>query len=151
MSLALESARNRSSEMECALSQPRPRQSIKKTPRILLADDQEIVLQAVSKLLGTDFEVVGLARDGVTFLEMAERTKPDACIVDISMPLMGGIEASRRLLKRNPKARIIFLTVHDEPVYREEAFALGALGYVLKQSVGKDLIHALLSVLSGLP
>jgi DNA-binding NarL/FixJ family response regulator len=55
------------------------------------------------------------------------------------------------LLKRNPKARIIFLTVHDVPLYREEAFALGALGYVLKQSVGKDLIPALLSVLSGLP
>lgn len=106
---------------------------------------------AVSKLLGTDFEVVGLARDGVTFLEMAERKKPDACIVDISMPLMGGIEASRRLLKRNRKARIVFLTVHEEPVYREEALALGALGYVLKQSLGKDLIPALRSVLSGLP
>jgi two-component system response regulator DegU len=108
-------------------------------------------LQAVSKLLGPDFEMVGLARDGITFLEMAERTKPDACIVDISMPLMGGVEASRRLLKRNPHARIVFLTVHEELVYREEAFALGALGYVLKRSVGSDLIPALLSVLSGLP
>ncbi len=151
MSLALESVMNRSSEMECTLRQTRSRRSTKKKPRILLADDQEIVLQAVSKLLGSDFEMVGLARDGITFLEMAERTKPDACIVDISMPLMGGVEASRRLLKRNPHARIIFLTVHDELAYREEAFALGALGYVLKGSAGKDLIPALLSVLSGLP
>ncbi len=150
MSLALESVMNRS-EMECALRQPRSPRSAKKKPRILLADDQEIVLQAVSKLLGSDFEVVGLARDGIAFLKMAEQAKPDVCVVDISMPRMGGVEASRRLLKRNPKARIVFLTVHEEPVYREEAFALGALGYVLKRSVGSDLIPALLSVLSGLP
>jgi CheY-like chemotaxis protein len=79
-----------------------------KKPRILLADDQEVVLRAVSKLLAPQFEVVGLAQDGMAFLEMAERTKPDACVVDISMPGMGGVEASRRLLQQDPQARIFF-------------------------------------------
>jgi DNA-binding NarL/FixJ family response regulator len=131
------------------LRQPPSRRPIKKKPRILLADDQEIVLHAVSKLLSSDFEVVGLARDGVSFLKMAKQTKPDACIVDISMPVMGGVEAARRLLKQNPQARIIFLTVHEDPIYREEAFALGALGYVLKRSVAKDLVPAVLNALAG--
>jgi DNA-binding NarL/FixJ family response regulator len=145
------SVMNRSSETERGLRKARSRRSTTKKPRILLADDQKMVLQAVTKLVSGHFEVVGLAQDGVSFLEMARRMKPDACIVDISMPRMGGVEASRRLLKRNPKARIVFLTVHEDPVYRDEAFALGALGYVLKRSVGSDLIPALLSVLSGLP
>jgi DNA-binding NarL/FixJ family response regulator len=114
-----------------------------------LADDHEMVLQMVGKLLAPDFDVVGLTRDGIDFLEMAKRIKPDACVVDISMPLMGGVEASRRLLRRNPKERIVFLTVHEEPIYRDEAFALGALGYVLKRSVGTELIPALRSALAG--
>jgi DNA-binding NarL/FixJ family response regulator len=107
------------------------------------------VLETVSKLLEGDFEVVGMARDGVSFVRMARRTKPDACVVDISMPRLSGIEASKQLLRHNPEARIVLLTVHEEPIYKEEAFALGALGYVLKRSLAQDLVPNLRSALAG--
>jgi DNA-binding NarL/FixJ family response regulator len=147
MSQTLEARHGSQQEKEFPLKKPL-RRSVRKKPRILLADDQEIVLQAVSNLLDTDFEVVGSARDGVSFLEMAERIKFDACVVDISMPGMSGVEASRRLLRHDPKARIVFLTVHEDPIYREEALSLGGLGYVLKGSLAQDLVPTLRSVLA---
>jgi DNA-binding NarL/FixJ family response regulator len=116
---------------------------LRRKPRILLADDYEPILHLVRETLTPQFEVIGLAHDGMEYLEMAQRCYPEACVVDISMPRLSGIEASRLLLEKRPDTRIVFLSVHDEPAYRDAAAKLGARGYVLKHSLNTELIPAL--------
>lgn len=128
---------------------PNDTQKLPCKPRVLLADDCEAFLHLAHEILKRQFEVVALAHDGAEYLELAEKCSPDACVVDISMPCMSGIEASRRLLEKTPGARIVFLTMHDDPAYRDAAVALGARGYVLKRSLDTDLIPALHAALAN--
>ena len=130
---------------------PNDSQKLPRKPRVLLADDCEPFLHMVREMLTQHFEVIALAHDGAEYLEMAEKCSPDACVVDISMPCMSGIEASRRFLEIAPGARIVFLTMYDDPAYRDAAVALGARGYVLKRSLDTDLIPALWNALAGGP
>ena len=85
--------------------------------RVLLADDHMLVLEGLQKILEQEFELVGIARDGYDLLRVASETDPDVILIDISMPLMNGLQAARELRKTVPRAKLIFLTMHDDPDY----------------------------------
>ena len=118
-------------------------------PRLLLADDHTLVLQGIGKLLEEEFELVGTVEDGHALLYAAEQLQPDVILLDISMPLLNGIDACRQLVKSLPKAKVIFLTMHKDVAYVEEALGAGAAGYLLKNSAASELIGAIHAVLSG--
>jgi len=118
-------------------------------PTILIADDESAMLERVRRLLESEFCIVGTAPDGEALLAAAERLKPDLILADISMPVLNGFEAARRLKSASPEARIIFLTVHEEPTVVMEALGIGVKGYVIKRSAAQDLIAAIREVLQG--
>lgn len=120
-----------------------------KKPRILLADDHSLVLEGFRRILEDQCEVVGTAEDGRALLEAASRLKPNVVLLDISMPLLNGIDATRHLKKVSPDVKVIFVTMHADPAYLNEAFKAGASGYLLKRSAGTELIQAIQSVLGG--
>jgi DNA-binding NarL/FixJ family response regulator len=117
--------------------------------RVLLADDNETVLQSVQRLLEAEFEIVGVVKDGQSLVAAARKLKPDVMIVDVFMPGMNGIEAARQLKKRHVKGSIIFLTVHRDLALADEARAIGAMGYVLKTSADRDLVPAIQEARAG--
>ena len=117
--------------------------------RVLLADDHGDMLDTVALLLVSEFDVVGTVTNGKALLSAAERLKPDVVIVDISMPILNGIEAVRRLKESGSQARVVFLTVHESPEYVHAALATGALGYVVKPRLGVDLGAAINAVHAG--
>jgi len=117
--------------------------------QVLIADDNDILLNEVRAMLEHEFDVVGQVGDGEALLEAARRLTPDVLVVDISMPNVSGIEAVRRLRQDGNGARIIFLTVHQDPALVEIAFEAGGIGYVLKTSAGEDLLPAIDEALRG--
>jgi len=117
--------------------------------RVLLADDHEAMLDRVTDLLADDCDVIGTAIDGRQALEAAMELKPDVLVLDISMPVMNGIETARSLKELGAKTRIVFLTVHDDPDYAREALEAGALGYVIKSRITSDLVAAINEVHAG--
>jgi DNA-binding NarL/FixJ family response regulator len=119
------------------------------SPRILLADDQQGILEAVAHLLETEFEIVGVAKNGLGAVEQAVRLDPDVLVLDLSMPIMNGLEAAFFLKGTSCRGRIIFLTVHEDRDFVETAFSAGALGYVLKCHFATDLVPAIQEVLLG--
>ncbi len=116
---------------------------------MLLADDHEGMLDRVARLLATECNVVGTATDGKQALEAALNLKPDVLVLDISMPVMNGIETAHRLKEAGAKARIVFLTVHDDPDFAREALEAGALGYVIKSRIASDLLAAIKEAHAG--
>jgi len=118
--------------------------------RVLLADDHALIRQGLKTLLETrGFQVVGEASDGQETLRAIEKTRPDVAIVDISMPVLNGIDAARELKKSSPRTKIIVLTQHDEDQYVTEALRAGVKGYVLKSQAAHDLVHAIEEVCRG--
>lgn len=120
-----------------------------KKPRVLLADDHTLVLEGFKKLLEERCEVVGVVEDGRSLLEAAERLQPDIITLDISMPLLNGIDAARQLKKIAPDAKLIMVTMHADQAYVRQAFQAGASGYLLKRSAGSELNQAIQAVISG--
>src|SRR6266481_9256370 len=118
-------------------------------PRLLMADDHTLVLEGIRKLLEDEFDLLGTAEDGHALLRAAAQLRPDVILLDISMPLLNGIEACRQLVKLMPKARVIFLTMHTDVVYVEEAFRAGGAGYLLKRSAASELTSAIDAVMHG--
>jgi DNA-binding NarL/FixJ family response regulator len=118
-------------------------------PRILLADDHEGIRREVQRLLEPECEVVGAVPDGCAALRAAEALKPDLVVLAVRMPIMGGIEAARRLRERSPGVRVVFLTMQESPAYVRAALSTGALGYVFKASAHADLGRAIRSALEG--
>ena len=116
---------------------------------ILLADDHKDFLETVARLLQPEFDVLGTVANGKTLISAAERLKPDVVIVDISMPVLNGVEAVRRLKESGTQAQIVFLTVHDSSDYVAAARATGALGYVVKPRLATDLSVAIKEVHAG--
>jgi DNA-binding NarL/FixJ family response regulator len=112
-------------------------------PRVLLADDHTLLLEAFSKLLAEECDVVGTVSNGRALLEAAERLRPDVAVVDISMPLLNGIDAARQLKRVLPEIRIVFLTMNEDPDLAAEAFRAGASGYLLKRSAASELLTAI--------
>jgi two-component system response regulator NreC len=118
--------------------------------RVLLADDHGLIRQGLKSLLeGQGFQVVGEASDGQEVLRAAEKTHPDVAILDIRMPVLNGVDATREMKKSSPKTKIIILTQHDENQYVTEALQAGAKGYVLKSQGAEDLVHAIREVCRG--
>ncbi len=117
--------------------------------RVLLADDHEAMLERAAGLLSAECDVVGTVTDGRQALAAARELKPDVLVLDISMPVMNGIETAYRLKEAGETARVVFLTVHDDGEFAREALAAGALGYVIKQRMASDLVAAIKEVHRG--
>ncbi|MGH9590183.1 MAG: response regulator [Terracidiphilus sp.] len=111
--------------------------------RLLLADDHALMLEGLLRLLSGEFEIAGTVTDGRAVLEEAVRLNPDVVVLDVSMPELNGIEAARRLSTILPSAKIVFVTQQLDPAYVHAAFAVGAMGYVAKQSASKELVEAI--------
>jgi DNA-binding NarL/FixJ family response regulator len=120
-----------------------------KKPRILIADDHTLVLDGLRKILDPECEVVGAVEDGRSLLVAAEELKPDIILLDISMPLLNGVEAARRLRAAAPGVKVIFVTMHADATYVAGAFRAGASGYVLKRCASLELLTAINQVLAG--
>jgi len=117
--------------------------------RVLLADDHAEFLVATARLLGPDYDVVAAVCDGQAVLDEAARLKPDVLVLDISMPVLSGVEAARRLTAAGSAAKIVFLTVNRDVDSVRAALAAGALGYVIKDRLVADLPVALSEALAG--
>ncbi|HTS28237.1 MAG TPA: response regulator transcription factor [Bryobacteraceae bacterium] len=116
--------------------------------RILLADDNPFILRELKQVLGKEFEIVCTVTDGRALLEQYDRLRPEVVVTDISMPLMDGFEAIEQL-RRQAEPKVVFLTVHEEQAFVEEARSLGAMGYVLKRCCPSVLIRAVHSAREG--
>ncbi len=120
-----------------------------KKPRVLMADDHSMILAGLRKLVETECEVVGTVEDGRALVAAARKLRPDLILLDISMPLLNGLEAARQLHSLVPECKLVFLTMHASPTYATEAFQAGASGYLLKRSAASELSLAIKSVLQG--
>lgn len=119
--------------------------------RILLADDHTIVRQGLKLILAAhkDLAVVGEAANGREAVELAASLKPDIVLVDVAMPELNGIEATRRMVHAAPRLRVLVLSMHKEATYVREILKAGARGYILKDAIDTELVHAVRSVASG--
>lgn len=117
--------------------------------RILLADDHLLVMEGLRKLLEDEHDLVGTVEDGVALVDMAKELDPDIILLDISMPMLNGIEAARKIKKLLPECKLIFVTMHGDSTYVIEAFRAGASGYLLKRSAASELSQAIRAVLNG--
>lgn len=119
--------------------------------RILIADDHGVIRAGLCALLADlpDLTVVGEASDGIEAIAKAIELKPDILLMDLSMPNVGGIEATRQLMQSQPSLRILILTVHEDDSLLKEVIRAGAAGYVIKRAAQEDLIHAIRVVARG--
>ena len=118
-------------------------------PRVLIADDHKIVVEGLKKMLLPDFDIAGAVEDGRELVTSAEKLRPDVIVVDISMPMLNGIDAVRQIKKVNEAIKVVFLTMHLDIAYAVSAFKAGASGYVLKHSAPDELLTAIHEVLKG--
>ena len=128
----------------------RPKRPAKSPVRILLADDHAIVRDGLRSLLSSDgLQVVAQATDGREAVRLAREHQPDLAILDVSMPMLNGIDAAREIGSASPKTQAILLTVHSEDQYVMEAVRAGIRGYVLKTQVTEELMRAIREVAGG--
>jgi DNA-binding NarL/FixJ family response regulator len=122
-----------------------------RTITIFLADDHTIVRQGLAKLLEGEpnLQIVGEAENGREAVVKVEKLKPDVVLMDIAMPMLNGIEATRQIRKACPQTKVIILSMHSHDRYISELFSLGASGYLLKSSTGTDIINAIHTALKG--
>ena len=123
------------------------------TIRVLLADDHRIVRDGLHALLEAeeDLEIVGEAEEGRTAVLLAAQTKPDVVIMDIGMPDLNGMEATRRIMEAVPEVKVIALSMHSDRRFIEGMFKAGAAGYLLKDAAYEELVRAVRTVVSGRP
>ena len=117
--------------------------------RVLLADDNAIVLDRVGVLLRPSFEVVGTVTNGQELCSAGIRLAPDVIVSDVTMPVLGGIEAAQQLREAGCRARFVFLTIHNGWEFVDACVAQGAFGYVVKSHMKTDLIPAIKAALLG--
>jgi len=118
-------------------------------PRVLLADDHILLLEAFQKMLADDCEVVGTVSNGRDLVAAAGTLRPDVVVLDIAMPLLNGVDATRQLKRERPDVRIVVLTMNEDAELAAAAFRAGAAAYVLKRSAGPELLTAIREVMSG--
>ncbi len=118
---------------------------------ILLCDDHTVIRQGLARILDDDPElkVIGEAENGRDAVKKTEELTPDVVLMDITMPLLNGIEATRQIRKLCPETKIIILSMHSHDYYISELFSLGVSGYLLKKSSGEDIIKAVKAVVQG--
>ena len=119
--------------------------------RILLADDHTMVRQGLRKVIEErpEWEVVAQASDGREAVRLAEEHRPDVAIMDVAMPLLNGIEATRQITRRHPDTRVLILSMHADEAYVAQILQAGASGYLLKDSADVDLMQAVAAVAMG--
>ncbi len=120
-----------------------------RTARVLLADDHTLMLGGIHKILAAKVDLVGSVRDGRALVKAVEELRPDVVLLDISMPLLNGIDAARQIKRSHPETKLIFLTMHADRDYVVEALRAGASGYLLKWSAEEELEAAIDTVLQG--
>jgi DNA-binding NarL/FixJ family response regulator len=118
-------------------------------PRVLLADDHALLVGAFAKLLAGECEVVGQVNDGRSLLAATEKLMPDVVVLDISMPLLNGLEAGRQIKQHFRNVKLVFVTMNEDPDLAAEAFRSGASGYLLKRSAASELTMAIREVMLG--
>lgn len=118
-------------------------------PRILLADDHPVVLDGLRSVLGRRYEIAGSVLNGRDLVEAAQRLKPDLIVLDVTMPLLNGIDAARQIQKSLPGMKLLFNTMHSSSAYLNAAFQAGGTGYVLKTAGNKELLDAAETILNG--
>jgi DNA-binding NarL/FixJ family response regulator len=116
-------------------------------PRVLLADDHTLLLEAFRKLLADDCDIVGMVGDSRALVTEAARLKPDVAVIDVAMPLLNGVDAARQIKQAVPNTRIVFLTMMEDADLAAEAFRAGASGYLLKRSAASELLTAIREVM----
>jgi DNA-binding NarL/FixJ family response regulator len=116
---------------------------------VLLADDHRIVAEGLKSLLTEEFDLVGVADDGLAMVEAAEKLRPDVIVADITMPHLNGIEALAQLKRKDPNIRVVFLTMHRDVAYARRALEAGASGFVLKHAAVEELVLAVRAALQG--
>jgi DNA-binding NarL/FixJ family response regulator len=118
--------------------------------RVLLADDHEIVRQGLRILLEREgFQVVGEASNGHEAVKLCEANHPEVAILDLSMPILNGVDAAREIMKSNPRTKVVLLTMHTEDHLILESLRAGVIGYVLKTRAASELVQALRAVCRG--
>jgi DNA-binding NarL/FixJ family response regulator len=118
-------------------------------PKVLLADDHAIVVEGLQRLLTAEFELVGVARNGVEMVDTCASKKPDVVVADVSMPLLNGIDALRKMRRQGDNTRVVFLTMHPDVTSATRALEAGASGYVLKHAASDELVTAIRDALAG--
>jgi len=118
-------------------------------PRVLLADDHQMLLDALKRVVEPRCEVVGMVSDGRALLTAAAKLKPDIVVLDIAMPQLNGLDAARHLKPAMPKLKLIFMTMNEDPDLVGEAFRAGASAFLLKQAAAFELMEAIEKVLKG--
>jgi DNA-binding NarL/FixJ family response regulator len=118
-------------------------------PRVLLADDHQMLLDALKGVLEPRCEVVGMVGDGRSLLEAAAKLQPDIIVVDIAMPQLNGLDAARQIKHSMPRVKLIFMTMNEDPYLVGEAFRAGASAYLVKQAAALELTDAIELVLKG--
>jgi DNA-binding NarL/FixJ family response regulator len=121
----------------------------RKLPRILIADDHRLMAEACAKILQPEFEVVAIITDGRALVQAALDSKPDALIIDASMPHLNGLNAAEHIKRKLPFTKLVFLTMNKDPDLAAEAFRRGASGYVLKHSGANEFLNAIRRVICG--
>lgn len=111
--------------------------------RILLADDHSLILEGIRKLLETRYHIVGVADNGDALVREAARTNPDLVVLDVSMPILNGIDAAREIRKVRPRVKLVFISMHSNAIYVRKAMEVGASGYVLKSGASEELLTAI--------
>jgi DNA-binding NarL/FixJ family response regulator len=118
-------------------------------PTVLLAEDHAIVAEGLQGLLKDRFKLVGTVHDGRELVAAADRLRPDVIVTDISMPLLNGLDAVRKVKAKLPKTKVVVLTMHGDPQLAVQAFRAGASAYLLKMSSGEELVKAIDEALQG--
>ena len=118
-------------------------------PKVLLADDHAIVLEGLQRLLSPEFELVGVAQNGLEMVDTCAKKRPDVVVADVSMPLLNGIDALRKMRRQGDTTRVVFLTMHPDVTSATRALEAGASGYVLKHAASDELITAIRDALAG--
>jgi DNA-binding NarL/FixJ family response regulator len=117
--------------------------------RVVLADDHPALVARVRLLLGKEYEVVAVVENGSQAVDAVHTLNPDVLVIDISMPVLDGLQAARQLQKANCRTKILFLTIHEDHDFVAAALSAGALGYVIKARLSTDLVPAILETMQG--
>jgi DNA-binding NarL/FixJ family response regulator len=116
---------------------------------VLLADDHAIVIEGLRRVLEPTFSVVGSVADGRALVVATQALEPDVVVADVSMPVLNGIEAAREIRQINPRVKIVFFTMHADVVYASAALQAGGCAYVLKSSIGNEIVTAIGEAIAG--